>query len=295
MQTGQAAEYQAAVAEEPVIESPTAVVELGLNQLWSQITTERRVLVAVLDTGVESDHEDLAGQVVGQVNLTASDTVEDLYGHGTHIAGIIAAKDNDLGITGIAPEASLLNVKVADDRGRCDTADLVAGIIWAVDNGADVINISIEIKNATPELAQAVAYAWDNGALIIAAAGNNGSNQPVFPAYYETTLAVAAVTPADTLAPLSNWGDWVDLAAPGYKIYSTYIGNTYDCETGTSFATAYASGIAVLLFGVAQDTNGDGFINDEVREMIEAGCRDIGIDGTGAGCLDAAGILALIG
>jgi thermitase len=279
----------AAIADDTV-----APAGLEINELRNEITDGKEVLVAVLDTGIEGSHEDLMGQVAGEVNFTDSDTANDVYGHGTHIAGIIAAKDNELGVTGIAPDCRLLNVKVANDRGQCDVGDLAAGIIWAVNNGAEVINISIEIKDPTPELSEAVAYAWENGALIIAAAGNSGSNEPVFPACYASTIAVAAVTQNERLAPLSNRGEWVDLAAPGYKIYSTFIDNSYDYESGTSFAAAHVSGIAALLFSIMKDTNGNGKINDEVKSIVEAGCRDIGITDIGAGYMDAARILTII-
>jgi thermitase len=276
------------------IDKQWALTSLQISELWQTITGGKKVVVAVLDTGIDGDHEDLAGQVIGEVNFTDSPTADDVYGHGTHIAGIIAAEDNGIGIIGVAPGYRLLNVKVADDRGRCDVSDLAEGIVWAVDNGADVINISIEIEESTLELEEAVQYAWDNGALIIAAAGNSGSQEPVYPACYDSPISVAAVTEDNRLAPLSNRGEWVDLVAPGYKIYSTFPGDTYEYESGTSFAAAHVSGIAALLFSVAADTNGDGRINDEVKAIIEAGCRDIGIAGTGEGLINAADILAQI-
>jgi len=294
------------VPGDPDIDKQWALISLQISELWQITTGSQEVLIAILDTGVDGDHEDLSGQIEGEVNFTDSPIADDIYGHGTHIAGIIAAEDNDIGIVGIAPGCRLLNVKVADDRGRCDVLDLAEGIVWAVDNGADVINISIEIKESSPDLEEAVQYAWDHGALIIAAAGNSGSQNPVYPAYYENCIAVAAVAEDNSLAPLSNrggWieednslaplsnrGGWIDLVAPGFQIYSTLPDDSYDYESGTSFAAAHVSGIAALLFSVAADTNGNGRINDEVKAMIEAGCQDIGITGTGKGCIDAAEI-----
>ena len=272
-----------------------ALTKLHIAELWQEIAEDKGIVVAVLDSGIDVNHEDLVGQVIGEANFTDSPTADDIYGHGTHIAGIIAAEDNGIGVIGIAPGYLLLNVKVADDRGRCDVSDLARGIVWAVDNNASVINISIEIKESTPELEEAVQYAWDNGALIVAAAGNRCSQEPVYPACYNSTISVAAIKEDEKLAPLSNWGAWVDLAAPGYKIYSTFPGDTYEYESGTSFAAAHVSGIAALLFNTATDTNGDGRINDEVKTIIEAGCIDIGITGTGSGLLDAACVAALIG
>ena len=240
--------------------------------------------MAVLDTGIDGDHKDLEGQVVAVANFTVSSTVDDIYGHGTHIAGIIAAiSDNDIGIVGVAPECRLMNAKVADDKGRCQASTVAEAIIWAVDNGASVINISIELGEPSPELEDAINYAWNQGAIIITAAGNDGNQAPVYPAYYEKCIAVAATKPDDTLAPLSNYGDWIDVAAPGFNTYSTMPGDNYGYKTGTSFATAYVSGLAALLFDVTTDNNGDGRLNDEIRAAIEAGCQEIGITGVGSG------------
>jgi thermitase len=161
-----------------------------------------------------------------------------------------------------------------------------------VDNGASVINISLELKEPSSELEDAVSYAWSQGALIVAAAGNDGNESPVYPAHYEDSIAVAATRQNDTLAPLSNRGDWVDMAAPGFNIYSTLPDDSYGYKSGTSFAAAYVSAVAALLFSVVTDTNGNGRLNDEVRATIEASCQEIGIGGVGKGRIDAAKSLA---
>lgn len=249
---------------------------ININALW-QAAEGGGVIVAVLDTGIDGNHEDLNGQVAGTANFTDSATASDIHGHGTHIAGIIAAQsDNGLGVAGIAPESRLLNVKVADDAGRCQASAIAQGVIWAVDNGALVINMSLELRETSAELEQAINYAWEHGAVIIAAAGNEGSQTPVYPAAYENVIAVAATNQTDTLAPLSNYGDWVALAAPGNEIYSTLPGNEYGYKTGTSFATAYVSGLAAILFDTVSDSNGDGYLNDEVRAALEQGCQPVG-------------------
>jgi len=254
------------------------------------------VLVAVLDTGIDKNHEDLAGRVVAEIAFSESPAVADFYGHGTPIAGIIAADaDNDVGIAGIAPESFLINVKVANDDGSCSLAALASGIVWAVDSGARVINISIELKGSAPVLQEALDYAWEKGALVIAAAGNDGSSLPVYPAAYDSCLAVTAIQENGTLAPLANYGNWVDVAAPGMYVYSTLPGNQYGYKHGTSFATAYVSGLAAVLFSLATDTSGDGRLNDEVRQAIEDGCDALDIAGTGRGLINvAASVAALV-
>ncbi len=237
-----------------------------------------KVPVAVLDTGIDSYHEDLYGSVLDEINLTESLTTSDVYGHGTHIAGIIAANgDNGLGIIGLAPESHLLNVKVVNDKGRFQISQLVNGIIWAVDNGAKVINISIVSREPALELKEAVDYAWNRGAIIIAAAGNEGSERAAYPAAYENCVAVTAIQKNGALVPLANYSDWVDVAAPGFNIYSTLPNDSYGYKHGTSFATAYVSGLAALLFPTVTDINGDGRLNDEVRQAIEGNYGETGI------------------
>jgi len=273
-----------------------ALGKIQALEAWQVTSGSQDVLIAILDTGIDPNHEDLEGKVVAEVNFTDSPTTDDIHGHGTHIAGIIAANSNNgIGITGVAPEVQLMNVKVADDKGRCQPSVVAQGIIWAVNNGASVINISIEIREASPELEDAVNYAWTKGALIIASAGNDGSQDPIYPACYENCIAVAATRQDDSLAPLSNYGDWVDMAAPGFNIYSTLPDNSYGYKTGTSFAAPYVSGLAALLFSVVTDTNGDGKLNAEVRAVIEAGGQELNIYGVGCGRINAVNSLAEIG
>ena len=252
------------------------------------------VLVAVLDTGVDKDHEDLAGRVAAEIDFSGS-SPDDVYGHGTPIAGIIAADDaNGLGVIGLAPASRLLNVKVADDDGKCRLSALAEGIIWAVDHGALVINVSIEMKDASAVLEDAVDYAWSHGALVVAAAGNDGNSVRVYPAACANSLAVTAIQPSGALAPLANYGDWVDCAAPGLEIYAALPGDNYGYKHGTSFATAYVSGLAALLFSMASDVNGNGFLNDEVLVAIESGCEAIALYGTGYGMINVPASIAAL-
>jgi len=281
---------------DPYVNEQWALSQVQAPALWQITMGNPEILVAVLDTGIDQNHEDLNGKVVAEVNFTDSPTSDDIHGHGTHVAGIIVANsNNEIGIAGFAPESRLMNVKVADDEGRCQAAVIAKGIIWAVDNGASVINISLELKEPSSELEDAINYAWNRGAIVMVAAGNNGSDLPVYPAYYENSVAVAAIRQNDTLAPLSNHGDWVDVAAPGFNIYSTLPGDGYGYKSGTSFATAYASGLAALLFSVVTDTNNNGRVNDEVRAALEAGCHEISAKGVGAGRIGAINSLIQMG
>jgi thermitase len=253
------------------------VTKIEAPQAWQITRGDQSIIVAVLDTGINEDNQDLAYRVVAEVNFTNSPTSDDLYGHGTHMAGTIAA---------IAPECRLMNVKVADDLGSCEPSVVAKGIIWAVDHGARVINISLSMR-ASPDLVEAVNYAWSQGALIIAAAGNKGGAEPSYPAYYANCLAVAGTNKNNSLALLSSYGDWVDVAAPGFNIYSELPQNQYGHKTGTSAAGAHVAGVAALVFSVAEDSNGNGAANDEVRWAIENSCTPIAVDGVGQGLVNA--------
>ena len=235
----------------------------------------RDVTVAVLDTGIDHKHEDLSGKIVDEIDFTRHRSATDHHGHGTHIAGIIAADaDNDLGLIGVVPQAKLLNVKVADDVGRCQKSAVATGIVWAVDNGADVINISLEIREDFPDLEDAVNYAWENGCVVVAAA-NLENESMIYPAYYEKCIAVTVNRQDNMIIPLVNNGHWVDIAAPGDRIYSTLPNDSYGIKSGASCSTAFVSGIAALLFSTLDDDNGDGKLNDEVRIAIENNYFDI--------------------
>jgi thermitase len=246
-------------------------------EAWQITRGDQSITVAVLDTGIDKDNQDLADRVVAEVNFTDSPTSDDLYGHGTHMAGTIVA---------IALGCRLMNVKVADDRGKCEPSVVARGIIWAVDHGAKVINLSLAMV-ASPELEEAVNYAWSQGAVLVAAAGNKGTSEPSYPAYYDNCLAVAGTNENNSLALLSSYGDWVDVAAPGFNIYSELPENRYGYKTGTSAGAAHVSGVAALVFSVARDSNGNGVVNDEVRWAIENSCTSIAVDGVGQGLVSA--------
>lgn len=264
-------------------QSPWDLERIDARQAWQVTTGAKDVLIAVLDTGIASDHETLKDKIVADINFTPSTTVSDRFGHGTHVAGIIAARPGiSADITGLAYGASLLNVKVANDDGSVDAGTLAQGIIWAVDNGAGVINISLTISKPSPALEEAINYAWEKGHLIVAAAGNNFNTKPVYPAAYRNVIAVAATDNSGQLMSSSNRGDWVDVTAPGSNIYSALPGNGFAYKSGTSMATALVSGEAALLYTIASDTNGDGKINDEVRAALEGG-TELAISGMGKG------------
>lgn len=252
--------------------------DVDAPEAWDVTTGSPDITIAILDSGIDQDHPDLAGKVVDNVNFSASPTVDDNYGHGTHVAGIAAAAtNNDEGVAGLGFASSLLNVKVLGDEGWGASSVVAEGIVWAADQGAQVINMSLAYNYQSLTLEAAVDYAWDRGVLLAAAAGNDGTRHRNYPAAYANCMAVAATNDDDERVDepgwwASNYGDWVDVAAPGLYIYSTFpnhdyaIGKelSYDLGSGTSMATAFVSGLAGLLFG--QDP---GRTNADVRALIE--------------------------
>ena len=259
-------------------------------QAWDITKGDPSVIIAILDTGVSQTHLDLAGKIAMNINFTDSPTFDDIYGHGTHVAGIAAAAtDNGIGIAGLGFNSRIANVKVMSDIGSGSISGVANGIIWATDNGAKVISMSLGAPGANSSTwRDAVNYAWGKGAVIVAAAGNDATDEQFYPAVYPNVIAVASTDITEQLSPYSNYGDWVDIAAPGGPIWSTVPNNGYNYKSGTSMATPHVAGLAGLLFAVAKDTNGNGFVNDEVRKCIETTADLIGqITNISAGRINA--------
>jgi thermitase len=258
-----------------------AITSIMANQAWKITAGRSDIYIAVLDTGIDEKHEDLIGQIVDRANFTSSPTTNDIYGHGTHIAGIIAASNNNFGITGLAYGCRLLNVKVADDGGWCDNLSIARGIKWATDHGANVINISLYILKPSLDLEEAVNYAWSKGAIVIGSSGNSLGNTTVYPGYYANCMAVAGTNLQDTIPSWSGIGNWVHVAAPGTDIFSTMPNNNYDLKSGTSMSSAYVSGLAGLLFSAVTKTKKDTRYNERIRLEIENSCDATNISSIG--------------
>lgn len=220
---------------------------------WN-ITTAEGVVIAILDTGADTDHEDLQANLVPGYNFVDDTSdIEDDYGHGTHVSGIAAAKiDNSKGIAGMAGNASIMPLKVADSGGNYTNADLAQGIIYAADNGADVVNMSLGGTHSQV-LEDAVNYAWGQGLFLCAAAGNDREERSDYPAAYERVASVGATTSGDSRWQYSNYGESVAIFAPGggYEgILSTEKGGSYGWRDGTSMACPQVAGLAALIRGV---------------------------------------------
>lgn len=250
---------------------------------WDITQGNSSVKIAILDTGIDQNHEDVSTKIVANQNFTGSSTVDDLYGHGTHTAGIAAAiTNNSIGVAGVGYNSSLMNVKVLDDTGSGYYSWIANGITWATDNGAKVISMSLGGSSGSSTLQSAVDYAWNHGAVVVAAAGNNGNTARSYPGYYTNSIAVAATDINDAKASWSTYGSWVDVAAPGVNVYSTLPnhsntigGQNYGTLSGTSMATPHVAGLAALIWAtnICQT-------NSCVRSQIESNADNI--PGTGS-------------
>ena len=278
-----------------------ALNTMQVARAWETSPGSAEVVVAVVDSGV-GPHADLEGRVLPGRSFVTGRSPEDTAdrnGHGTAIAGIIAANVHDrLGTAGVAQRVRILPVAVLDEFGLGTDQDAAQGIAWAVDHGADVINVSLGGRSLSEAMRAAVLYARDKGVVVVAAVGNDGPGEAVrYPAAYPEVIAVGAVDRSDAHLDLSNTGPEVDVVAPGASIlapdlpYRGIPGLDYRTFTGTSFSTAHVAGVAALLLSFAP-----GLTPAEVQGLLEAGAVDVGAPGrddqTGVGRIDAARSLA---
>jgi subtilisin family serine protease len=219
----------------------------GFPKAWDVTRGSGRVVVAVLDSGVDSHQADLRGALVPGRDFVNSDAdPADDQGHGTAVAGVIAARaNNHEGAAGICWRCSVMPVKVLDSHGSGDDTLIAAGIVWAVDHGAQVINMSLGGPATSEQLSAAVGYAADKGVIVVAAAGNSGSATPFYPAADSRVLSVAGTTFSDRRYSWSNFGSWVNVAAPGCNVAPVLSGG-YGWFCGTSSATPLVTGLVAL-------------------------------------------------
>ncbi|MEO1430889.1 MAG: S8 family peptidase [Cyanobacteria bacterium J06632_19] len=261
-------------------------------EVWEEGYTGKGVVVAVLDTGVDYNHDDLKNNIwtnSGEIENNGKDDdgngyIDDFYGwnfsadnnstmdvdgHGTHVSGTIAGEKNGFGVTGIAYDAQIMPVKVLGDSGSGTNSSVADGIYYAVDNGADIINLSLGGSFPSFDVSEAIEYASKEGVTVVMAAGNNGGDMPLYPARYadEYGIAVGAIDEDKNMASFSNQSGSEELAyvtAPGVDIYSTLPDNKYDSYSGTSMATPHVAGVVALMLSANPS-----FDSNLIRQALE--------------------------
>ena len=287
---------------DPLLSGNWALDAVDAFSAW-QVATGEDIVIAVVDTGVDVNHKDLddniwvnKGEIAGDgidndgngfiddvngwnfTNDGAANNPNDVHSHGTHVAGIIAAEaDNGYGIAGVAPDAEIMAVKVLNDRGSGSSSDVAAGIRYAVDNGADIVNLSLGSSRLSSSIEAAVEYAQANGVLVVAAAGNSGRSEAGYPARLteslDNVISVAATDKNGKVASFSNYsesGTTVDLAAPGVSIRSTTPDDRFGNKSGTSMATPVVAAAAAVIWSANPE-----WTYDQVIEVLESTVSDL--------------------
>jgi len=227
---------------------PWGVRAVNAPFLWKKSRGEG-VRIGIVDTGVDFSHDDIKPALMRGVNLLNRNLLPfDDNGHGTHIAGTIAASNAAGGIRGVAPGAKLYPIKAFDREGSAYVSDIILSIHWCIAHGIDVINMSFGMSSYSPSLHQAVKSAYQRNVIVVASSGNHGRRGAIdYPARFTQTIAVGAVNKRNRIAAFSNRSRHVDLYAPGEAVYSTWPGSKYNHLNGTSMAAAHVSGVIALL------------------------------------------------
>ncbi|MGB9789656.1 MAG: S8 family serine peptidase [Thermotoga caldifontis] len=266
---------------------------INLPYAWTITTGSDIVTIAVIDSGVDLSHEDLAGIFVPGYDFVRNDSFpDDENGHGTHVTGIIAAlTNNSKSVAGVAwgQRVKIMPLKVMDETGTGTVFNFAKALVYAVDHGAKIINVSLGASQPSSVEYSAVKYAYENDVIMVCAAGNDGSYGVDYPAAYPETIAVGAVTIDGVRASYSDYGPELDVVAPGgdeqSAVLSTFLGNTYDYWAGTSMATPHVTGLVALM--VSQGIVGV----ENVRNVLRRTAVDLGPAGYdigyGAGLVDA--------
>ncbi len=277
-----------AVPTDPLWPNQWGAALIGAPTAWAVTMGSPKVVIAVLDTGVDLSQPDLQGALVPGYNVVAGDSdPSDDNGHGTSTAGIVGARaDNGVGISGVCPRCSVMPVKVVASNGTATSLDVATGIAWATDHGASIISLSLGGAQSDA-IAAAVQYAESKGVLVVAAAGNNGNSQPFYPAADPGVLSVAGTDANDQLYPWSNYGSWVSVAAPGCDT-ATLRGGSFGEFCGTSASTPVVAGLAGLARSYSPTSPAEA-----VEQAIVSSAHPVA--GVAGGRVSAVGTLAALG
>jgi subtilisin family serine protease len=270
---------------QPAQVTPWGIATVKAPAAWS-ISKGAAVKVAIMDSGIDLTHPDLQANIKGGVNtIKLSKSANDDNGHGTHVAGIVAAINNTIGVVGVAPEVQLYAVKVLNAAGSGWLSDIIEGFQWCIDNQIKVINMSFGSDGTNLSEQEAITTTYNAGITLVAAAGNDGAPNSVdYPGAYPEVIAVSAVDNNLNLAGFSSYGPEVDITAPGVQIYSTYKKSAYATMSGTSMATPHVTGVVALR--LAQNLNQS---PAELKSVLQTTATNLGLpsDKQGAGLVNA--------
>jgi len=261
---------------------PVGVAQINAPAAWGN-SQGKGIRVAVVDTGIDNNHPDLKINYVGGASFVpGAPTPMDDHGHGTHCAGTIAAAINGAGVVGVAPQASLYAAKVLDKTGSGQFSWIIAGIDWCIQHKMHIVSMSLGGPAAPNALKTICDTAWSKGLLIVAAAGNSQSSNPVppapsnvgFPAKYKNVIAVSAIDSANMISAFSSRGPEVDICAPGVDVLSTLPGGGYGKMSGTSMACPHVSGAAALTWGAHRFSD-----NEQIWNLLASTAFNLGVPG----------------
>lgn len=264
------------VPNDPGFDRQYGLKKPGYTKAWNKTRGKKNVRIGIVDSGIDANHPDIKGKIAAKRDFAPfSSGANDTIGHGTHVAGIAAAKtNNSRGVAGGCPNCELLIAKSVGSFGGSD-ADIAKGINWSVNNGADVVNLSLGGPQESDTLRRAVNRAWNQGSVVVAAAGNDGDNTKNYPAAYKRVMAVAATNSSDGRASFSNRGGWISVAAPGVGILSTVPDGRYENKSGTSMSSPNVAALAGLL-------SSQSLGNGQIRQRMQNTAVDLGPDGKDA-------------
>ncbi|PWU05246.1 MAG: alkaline serine protease [Terriglobia bacterium] len=265
-----------ATPNDPDYPSAWHLTQISAPSAWDSTTGSPNVVIAIVDSGADSTHPDLGPKLVpGWSFLTGTSNISDTMGHGTATAGTSgAATNNSTGVSSIAWQNPIMPLVVVDSTGYASYSNMANAITYATDHGARIINLSLAGSGASSTLQNAVNYAWSKGAVVFASAGNSSSSSPYYPAACDNALAISSTNSQDQLSGFSNYGSWIDLAAPGENIWTTNSGGGYGAWSGTSFSSPIAAAVGALALSLQPSLSASALVS-----LLEQNTDDLGTPG----------------
>jgi subtilisin family serine protease len=265
-----------ATPSDPYFPSQWHLSTIQAPSAWDRTTGAAGITIGMIDSGVESTHPDLSPKLVTGWNFTTGTSVTgDNTGHGTATAGTAgAATNNGAGVAGVAWTNPIMPLVVVDSSGNAMYSNMASAITYAADHGVRVMNMSLAGPSGSSTLQSAINYAWNKGSIVVASAGNYGTSTPYYPAACDNVVAVSATDSNDAIASFSNFGSWIDLAAPGASILTTSTGGSYGSWSGTSFSAPIVAGVAALVLSAKPSLSPNSLVS-----LLEQNSDDLGASG----------------